>query len=85
MVTGRKEDVNSAKREILSAADHFSQIRAQRKNTLGGVVANGLNGTTNGLTSTVCNGNATGQCTIQVRVPYRVVGLVVGPKGNECA
>lgn len=72
MVTGRKEDVNSAKREILSAADHFSQIRAQRKNTLGGV-ANG------NLTSNVCN--ATGQCTIQVRVPYRVVGLVVGPKG----
>ena len=74
-MTGRKEDVNSAKREILSAADHFSQIRAQRKNTLGGA-----NGTANGLTSNVCN--ATGQCTIQVRVPYRVVGLVVGPKGK---
>jgi len=74
VVTGRKEDVNSAKREILSAADHFSQIRAQRKNTLVGA-----NGSTNGLTSNVCN--ATGQCTIQVRVPYRVVGLVVGPKG----
>lgn len=78
MVTGRKEDVNSAKREILSAADHFSQIRAQRKNTLGGA-----NGTANGLTSNVCN--ATGQCTIQVRVPYRVVGLVVGPKGKFAA
>jgi len=74
VVTGRKEDVNSAKREILSAADHFSQIRAQRKNTLVGA-----NGSANGLTSNICN--ATGQCTIQVRVPYRVVGLVVGPKG----
>jgi len=75
VVTGRKEDVNSAKREILSAADHFSQIRAQRKNTLVG--ANGSS--SNGLTSNVCN--STGQCTIQVRVPYRVVGLCVGPKG----
>jgi len=27
VVTGRKEDVSAAKREILSAADHFSQIR----------------------------------------------------------
>ena len=26
MVTGRKEDVGLAKREILSAADHFSQV-----------------------------------------------------------
>jgi RNA-binding protein MEX3 len=73
VVTGRKEDVNAAKREILSAAEHFSQIRAQRKNSLvgGGIV--GLNG---------ANGQPLpGQCTIKVRVPYRVVGLVVGPKG----
>ena len=31
VVTGRKEDVEAAKREIASAADHFSQIRASRK------------------------------------------------------
>lgn len=31
VVTGRKEDVSCAKREILSAAEHFSQIRASRK------------------------------------------------------
>lgn len=68
VVTGRKEDVGSAKREILSAAEHFSQIRAQRKSnlTLGGPGP---------------NANIPGQTTIQVRVPYRVVGLVVGPKG----
>lgn len=30
MVTGRKEDVAMAKREILSAAEHFSLIRASR-------------------------------------------------------
>lgn len=69
VVTGRKEDVNSAKREILSAAEHFSQIRAQRKNNLNGTLIPGP------------NSNIPGQTTIQVRVPYRVVGLVVGPKG----
>lgn len=30
VVTGRKEDVALAKREIMSAAEHFSQIRASR-------------------------------------------------------
>ncbi|KAG0423591.1 hypothetical protein HPB47_000630 [Ixodes persulcatus] len=69
VVTGRKEDVGAAKREILSAAEHFSQIRAQRKNNLNGSLAPGP------------NSNIPGQTTIQVRVPYRVVGLVVGPKG----
>ncbi|GFS84461.1 RNA-binding E3 ubiquitin-protein ligase MEX3C [Trichonephila clavipes] len=69
VVTGRKEDVNAAKREILSAAEHFSQIRAQRKNNLNGILVPGP------------NSNIPGQTTIQVRVPYRVVGLVVGPKG----
>ena len=71
VVTGRKEDVNLAKREILSAADHFSQIRASR--------------TKNNINSTLAFGqlvaNQPGQTTCQVRVPYRVVGLVVGPKG----
>lgn len=70
VVTGRKEDVCAAKREILSAAEHFSQIRAQRKNNLNG-----------GLSGPGPNSNIPGQTTIQVRVPYRVVGLVVGPKG----
>ena len=66
---GRKEDVAMAKREILSAAEHFSQIRACRKNNLNGSMAPGP------------PTNVPGQVTIQVRVPYRVVGLVVGPKG----
>lgn len=69
VVTGRKDDVSSAKKEIVSAAEHFSQIRAQRKNNQTGVLAPGP------------NSNIPGQATIQVRVPYRVVGLVVGPKG----
>ncbi|XP_069073004.1 RNA-binding protein MEX3D [Pleurodeles waltl] len=69
IVTGRKEDVEMAKREILSAAEHFSMIRATRNKV------NGLTGTVQGPP------NLPGQTTIQVRVPYRVVGLVVGPKG----
>ena len=70
MVTGRKEDVGLAKREILSAAEHFSQIRASRKNNINSTLAFGQ-----------LVANTPGQTTIQVRVPYRVVGLVVGPKG----
>ncbi|XP_065169497.1 RNA-binding protein MEX3B [Atheta coriaria] len=74
VVTGRKEDVAKAKREILSAAEHFSQIRASRKNNLAGLGSG---------TSTPPGppANIPGHITIQVRVPYRVVGLVVGPKG----
>ncbi|CAG9810795.1 unnamed protein product [Chironomus riparius] len=71
VVTGRKEDVAKAKREILSAAEHFSLIRASRKPSLLG----GLKGTPPGPPT------IPGQVTILVRVPYRVVGLVVGPKG----
>lgn len=73
MVTGRKEDVAKAKREILSAAEHFSLIRASRKPALGGLSGKG--------TPPGPPANIPGQITIQVRVPYRVVGLVVGPKG----
>lgn len=77
VVTGRKEDVAMAKREILSAAEHFSQIRASRRNSSvsssSSVTTAGPNGPPSPSTP--------GQVTIQVRVPYRVVGLVVGPKG----
>ncbi|XP_033250253.1 RNA-binding protein MEX3D-like, partial [Drosophila miranda] len=91
VVTGRKEDVNKAKREILSAADHFSLIRASRKPSIEGH-NNGLTGNMNDSGSSGGNAGTVsrmqsgppclpGQVTIQVRVPYRVVGLVVGPKG----
>jgi len=69
VVTGRKEDVAMAKREILSAAEHFSMIRASRNKN--GPALGGL----------PCTPSLPGQTTVQVRVPYRVVGLVVGPKG----
>ena len=78
VVTGRKEDVNAAKREILSAAEHFSQIRASRRNSSVSSTAALSNGV---LTTGPPSPNTPGQVTIQVRVPYRVVGLVVGPKG----
>lgn len=80
VVTGRKEDVNAAKNEILSAAEHFTHIRLQRKNNInGGTVTLG---TVPGVPSQPGIVTQTpGQTTIQVRVPYRVVGLVVGPKG----
>ena len=79
VVTGRKEDVAKAKREILSAAEHFSQIRASRKNNLGGGGLGGVGG--NSTAPPGPPANVPGHVTIQVRVPYRVVGLVVGPKG----
>ncbi|XP_023653987.1 RNA-binding protein MEX3B-like isoform X2 [Paramormyrops kingsleyae] len=71
IVTGRREDVEMAKCEILSAAEHFSMIRASRCKA----GSPGAGGTLSGPP------NLPGQITIQVRVPYRVVGLVVGPKG----
>ena len=81
VVTGRKEDVHAAKREILSAAEHFSQIRATRRNN--SVSSTGSSGGGGGVTGLPAppSPTAPGQVTIQVRVPYRVVGLVVGPKG----
>lgn len=75
VVTGRKEDVAKAKREILSAAEHFSQIRASRKSNLASGLGSGAS------TPPGPPANIPGHVTIQVRVPYRVVGLVVGPKG----
>lgn len=71
IVTGRREDVEMAKREIVSAAEHFSMIRASRCKAGGQGGGGSLPGPP----------HLPGQTTIQVRVPYRVVGLVVGPKG----
>uniref|UniRef100_A0A3Q3WAL4 K Homology domain-containing protein n=1 Tax=Mola mola TaxID=94237 RepID=A0A3Q3WAL4_MOLML len=73
IVTGRREDVEMAKREIVSAAEHFSMIRASRCKA--GAPGGGGGGSPPGPP------HLPGQTTIQVRVPYRVVGLVVGPKG----
>nr|BAB03404.1 PEM-3 [Ciona savignyi] len=72
VVTGRKEDVAMARREVQSAAEHFTQIRATRNK----------HAMINGQTTATSDGDCSpGTITLQVRVPYRVVGLVVGPKG----
>ena len=62
-ISGRPDHVQSAKLEILAAAEHFSQIRASRP-------------------PATTTGPGTDKVTIYVRVPYRVVGLVVGPRGS---
>ncbi|XP_037643735.1 RNA-binding protein MEX3B-like [Sebastes umbrosus] len=85
IVTGRREDVEMAKREIVSAAEHFSMIRASRCKAGGpggGAAAAGAGGSSSGGSGSLPGPpHLPGQTTIQVRVPYRVVGLVVGPKG----
>ena len=68
VITGRPEDVSSAKREVLAAAEHFTQIRAARRSS--------ATSPPNSFNSPVEE-----RVSILVRVPYRVVGLVVGPKG----
>ena len=68
VITGRPEDVSSAKREVLAAAEHFTQIRASKNNT----------GPRQSPTS---NSPDLDKVSAFVKVPYRVVGLVVGPKG----
>ncbi|XP_023159031.1 uncharacterized protein LOC111591708 [Ceratitis capitata] len=85
VVTGRKEDVAKAKREILSAAEHFSLIRATRKPFFDANMSGTFHGNNCGANNIgkihSFPPSLPGQVTIQVRVPYRVVGLVVGPKG----
>ncbi|GAU87650.1 hypothetical protein RvY_00465 [Ramazzottius varieornatus] len=62
VITGRREDVEIAKAEIVQAADHFTQIRAQRR----------LHPPP----------HVPGQVTVTMQVPLRLVGLIVGPKGQ---
>lgn len=69
-MTGRPEDVAEVKNEILSAAEHFSQIRASRRNAAAGDL----------LRFPVASSNE--QVREKVAVPFWVVGLVVGPKGT---
>ena len=71
VITGRPEDVSAAKREILGAAEHFTQIRASRN----------VRSPTNSPPNVYGSPAEENKVTVYVRVPYRVVGLVVGPKG----
>lgn len=69
-MTGRPEDVAEVKNEILSAAEHFSQIRASRRNATAWDL----------LRFPAAGSNE--QVREKVAVPFWVVGLVVGPKGT---
>ncbi|XP_059174607.1 RNA-binding protein MEX3B-like isoform X2 [Physella acuta] len=71
VVTGKEDAVLLVMGEIQSAAEHFTHIRASRNHHK---VAGGLD--TNKPVS------KEGDIMIQVTVPYRVVGLVVGLKGQ---
>ena len=83
VITGRREDVNAAKQEILSAADHFSQIRASRRVAASGSCSSAsARSPTSAPTAATSGGGAAGHVTCEVRVPVRSVGLVVGPKGS---
>jgi len=93
VVTGRQQDVDAARREIMSAAEHFTQIRASRRHHSGKVAGSGLTtrrrspspcrpGNHRPTGSARCPGTApTATTTLGVRVPMSMVGLVVGPKG----
>jgi len=70
VITGRAEDVAIAAAEIREAAEHFTVIRAQRSRVGSMVAAHGALGSEHGTV------------TVKVRVPYKVVGLVVGPRGS---
>ncbi|XP_028911810.1 RNA-binding protein MEX3A [Ornithorhynchus anatinus] len=81
MVTGRREDVATARREIMSAAEHFSMIRASRHRAGAAASSAAAAGGSSAFCGPGGGPGLPGQVTIRVRVPYRVVGLVVGPKG----
>jgi len=84
VITGRREDVSAAKQEILSAAEHFSQIRASRRVAAASGSSNSstTRSPTSVPTAASSGGGASGHVTCEVRVPVRSVGLVVGPKGS---
>lgn len=71
VVTGKEEAVLLVMEEIQHAAEHFTHIRASRNHHKAG---GGLD-----VSKTM---SREGDVMIQVTVPYRVVGLVVGLKGQ---
>jgi len=70
VITGRWSDVQTATTEIREAAQHFTQLRAERSRI--GALQSPL----------APSEGEPGTVTVKVRVPYKVVGLVVGPKGT---
>lgn len=93
VVTGRRQDVDAARREIMSAAEHFTQIRASRRHHANKVTGSGMtarrrspsparpNNHRSGGSACAARSAASATTTLGVRVPVSMVGLVVGPKG----
>ena len=88
VVTGRRQDVDAARREILSAAQHFTQIRASRRHHASKVPATSARrrspspGRPGGHRRPAGSARSPSATTaVGVRVPMSMVGLVVGPKG----
>ena len=86
VVTGRQKDVDAARREILSAAEHFTQIRASRRHQAGKVPAAAATARRRSPSPGRPRGRPPARSpstttTVGVRVPMSMVGLVVGPKG----
>jgi len=89
VVTGRQQDVDAARREIMSAAEHFTQIRASRRHhaKLPGSVTTARRRSpspgrpNNHRPPGSTRPTAVAPTTLGVRVPMSMVGLVVGPKG----
>jgi len=88
VVTGRQQDVDAARREILSAAEHFTQIRASRRHHASKVPAAAAarrRSPSPGRRPDVARRpparSPSATTTVGVRVPMSMVGLVVGPKG----
>lgn len=95
VVTGRRQDVDAARREIMSAAEHFTQIRASRRHHHAGRAPAATsarrrtpspggrpNANHRQARSTTTGTAPSATTTLWVRVPVSMVGLVVGPKGT---
>jgi len=90
VITGHKNDVENALTEIKEAADHFTMIRQQRNRNNPAVFdrdsAHGMTQAQNIFEKipfdSIDPALIAKQITLKVRVPYNVVGLVVGPKGS---
>ena len=83
VITGRPEDVSSAKREVLAAADHFTQIRAAKTNPARSPSSSPPGSSGGSPETATTNGAPPGtvdKVAVYVKVPYRVVGLLLVQK-----
>lgn len=85
VVTGRKEDVAMAKREILSAAEHFSLIRASRNKAGPLSAATGPgNPSLPGQTTIQVSRRTGGDSEAEPRRTLVIFSSVVSPESSRC-